>query len=105
MNEKQFLELSDRKRDQFIERKVYGRNRAHILPYHTTHWEGMGKGIEHANENDYFVHLTRSPYGRASSTLTIFDKNNMATKHTATAKENIFLAFWTAYMKALGVLE
>ena len=120
MNEKQFLELSDRERDAFIAEKVFGYElirHDHLYTYKKPHdfggagfaeqriplyheWQGMGKGIEDANENGFGIELMQ--VGDISSwgcQITSLDGGGYY------ECESIFLAFWIAYMKALGVLE
>ena len=103
MNEKQFLEMSDRRCDKFIHKHVFKlADDVFVNPY-TASWKELGAGIEHANENGWYVHLTGSPHDK-DNRVALFKEESM-TQHELRNQENIFLAFWIAYMKALGVLE
>ena len=125
MNETEFLRLSDREcvkdlpsKDEFIHEFVFGYQKINLshkvywkkgnksfaryeMPYYQS-WQGLGKGIEHANENEFVInflqyadtkdwhcHLMKGELGN----LGCFDDGS------------IFLVFWIAYMKALGVFD
>ena len=121
MNEKQFLELSDIAFNEFIARVVFGletyefnggflyRDRTGSTPDYWfptkipdyKSWQGLGKGIEHANENGFDVELrTNVNRGdkRGEALITSVGKDGVS------KQENMFLAFWISYMKALGVI-
>ena len=149
MDEKAFLELSDRERDAFIEDVVFKRvacdkweernlgsaggpvffndgcehksgecyaaseiESIHGLiggpEQYTTDWRGLGLGIEHANENGIFVQFTSDWDGSGWVTLVGATGGNSPPdgfQATHIKYKTIFLAFFIAYMKALGVLE
>lgn len=144
MNEKEFLELSDRERDGFIDEHVFGYkwyeinsaiwdfpaakskrrtlkhpiNDAKIIKefyietdmnlppeYHKPEpsnqsWQGMGKGIEHANENGYAIDLMQvgNPSAWGCEITYVIGARYYES-------ESIFLAFWIAYLKVLGVIS
>lgn len=105
ITEKQFLKLSDRKRDQFIERKVYGQNRAFIIPFYTTTWEGMGEGIKHANRKGYNIHLHICEHTEEGRIQCIVQSSlGLHLGNAWGGAEEIKLAFWIAYLKALGII-
>lgn len=141
MNEQQFLELSDRERDAYIEDVVFKRvacdkweernlgsaggpifyndgcehkpdgcyptSEVEIIhgliggpgEYHA--WQGLGKGVEHCNANGYFLEFTQWYDGSWDAYIFREGRDELI----ETRNKNIFLAFWIAYLKALGVLE
>lgn len=65
-------------------------------------WQGIGKGIEHANENGFtFVFGQRDDRGWR---MRIFGTKPIYGFIAQAENENLFLAFWIAYLKALGVI-
>jgi hypothetical protein len=103
MEETQFLEMSALEQGHFIEELISPDEILIIaMDEYTTTWQGMGKGIEHANENGFDVELsTNINHGdkRGEVLITSLGRDGIS------KQENIFLAFWIAYLKALGVLE
>ena len=109
INEQQFLELSDMVQGEFIEEHVLT-DEIHFIDMreYTTTWQGLGKGIEHANENGIFVQLTSDWDDSGWVTLVGATGGNSPPdgfQATHIRYKSLFLAFWIAYMKALGVLE
>ena len=114
ITEKQFLELSNRERNGWVAEKVFAHKEdrgvyyydaergEYVIPDYTTTWEGMGKGIEHAKANFYDVelHIPREGFYRKCVVYRV-----TGNVFAAWTTENIFVAFWIAYCKAMGVLE
>jgi len=124
MNEKQFLELSDRECNLLIYSVLYDAYPyhkmkdglallkrhvgIHLVPDYKNTWQGLGKGIEHANENGFYYKLTVYPENH-ECIWQIEDVSYSGIKlypdHAYNLDAAIKFAFWIAYMKALGVLE
>ena len=132
MDEKAFLELLDREcvedlpsKDEFIHEHVFGYKKINLshkvywkkgnkcfaryeTPYYQS-WQGMGKGIEHANENGWYVKIDAHEENSFNIEVSRCDINHKVEAYYSDSEDKgvktIFLAFWIAYMKALGVLE
>lgn len=63
--------------------------------------EWLDKGIEHANENRWYVDLNQWDGKGVRACVSDLAVKEMGEAYNA----NIFHAFWIAYLKALGVLE
>ena len=103
ITEKQFLEMSVVQKNEFIARRVFGEEPKMYVWDYVNSWKCLGKGIEHANENGFDVVLDCLNTGDGSVNVSHALKPMQI--FGGYSEENIFLAFFIAYMKALGVLE
>lgn len=72
------------------------------LPKYGCTWQGLSKGIEHAKANFYDVELS-IPSKLGFCRAVVYDGADNG--FSALSKENMFLAFWIAYLRALGVIS
>jgi len=108
INEKQFLEMSDIEKNAFIGHYVFDTPKDTYKWNYVDGWSGQGQGIEHANENGFYYRLEVYPENH-ECIWQVEDISYSGIKlypdHAYNLDAAIKLAFWIAYMKALGVIE